>query len=844
MKLPSSLLREFASAANGQNENKTNNTAYGIVQITEGRTYVRLDGTESLTPVNSVSNVRQGDRVMVTIENHTATILGNVTSPSATNQDVVDLSDRINGKSKIIYSSGPPTGTDYTAGDTYFDTNNEYKLYVFNGTQWVEQAFGENAIAANAIRAGHIAAGAVTADKIAANAITANKLFVGDMSNLATVNENDPDSMVLTTDYKTKIVSQRVVKDPPDPEDKPEGQQYLPLAQLHIPNFLKLNDELYYFIRLRGESVSRSVRLGIYIYDKDGNFIGRNTSDALALTTTMQAFSGTITIANDSSWTSGKTWSDADNYSLLISDSKVNGVYDNLRMMQAVVRKKGTGELIVNGTITADNLHSGAVTTDKLDAGAVTTAKLDAGAVTTAKLDAGAVTTDKLDAGAVTTAKLDAGAVTTVKLDAGAVTAAKIAANAVTAEKIAAESITADKIMVGMDNLATVNEWDDKSMAMKPSGYHTTTAVINSTTGLKAIIKADDEGNADDSTTHMALSKYGVPSIFTTGDEIYYSLRARAINTARNISLRIGAWDKDKNWLGSIYKTIALTTSFQKFTGTITLENQSTWAWSSNSENLPIAASYFIYINDPNGSGDQLRVMQVEIRKKNTGSLIVGGQIEGASFKTAAGRGYTVTFNNLTNAVTVSRNASDDIFANLDHSGLKYIESDGTERTALYPMIYNENGVAMTTTYGWMCPNVFFADYMCTSNGMVVTTKNLHSVEEKFNGDNDVDILATATQTTIAPSNASNWTTNGGCWYYKIGTRVHLHIAVTGLTANTNTVVRTMSAGRRPVDTVFAAGRGQTGSDFASMWVSSDGKVTVRSTTTYAAIDIEYDAFN
>ena len=90
----------------------------------------------------------------------------------------------------------------------------------------------------------------------------------------------------------------------------------------------------------------------------------------------------------------------------------------------------------------------------------------------------------------------------------------------------------------------------------------------------------------------------------------------------------------------------------------------------------------------------------------------------------------------------------------------------------------------------------------------------------------------------------SPWSTLGGCYYYKIGTRVHLHIAVTGLTANTNTTVYTMESGFRPYGTVVAAGRGNNGSTFASMWVSTAGVVTVRSANTQAAVDIEYDAFN
>jgi hypothetical protein len=54
------------------------------------------------------------------------------------------------------------------------------------------------------------------------------------------------------------------------------------------------------------------------------------------------------------------------------------------------------GDLVVPGTITADQLAANCVTAVKINAGAVTTDALNAGSVTTEKLSAGAVTADKM----------------------------------------------------------------------------------------------------------------------------------------------------------------------------------------------------------------------------------------------------------------------------------------------------------------------------------------------------------------------------------------------------------------------------------------------------------------
>jgi hypothetical protein len=57
-------------------------TVYGTV-VYDGKVYVKFDGSELLTPVSTTVNVADGDRVAVEIQNHTATITGNITDPSA-----------------------------------------------------------------------------------------------------------------------------------------------------------------------------------------------------------------------------------------------------------------------------------------------------------------------------------------------------------------------------------------------------------------------------------------------------------------------------------------------------------------------------------------------------------------------------------------------------------------------------------------------------------------------------------------------------------------------------------------------------------------------------------------
>lgn len=89
MALSNDLITQFAKISNKKEDRKKESIVYGTVEI-DGTTYVKIDGSELRTPVTTTSDVKNGDRVTVTIKNHNAVITGNITSPSVNfNSDVV-----------------------------------------------------------------------------------------------------------------------------------------------------------------------------------------------------------------------------------------------------------------------------------------------------------------------------------------------------------------------------------------------------------------------------------------------------------------------------------------------------------------------------------------------------------------------------------------------------------------------------------------------------------------------------------------------------------------------------------------------------------------------------------
>jgi hypothetical protein len=81
------------------------------------------------------------------------------------------------GKNTIYYSATQPTGATFATDDTWFDTDDGYKIYTWNGTSWSGFELGNNAIAS--ISATKITAGSLAANVIVTSAIDAGQISAG-----------------------------------------------------------------------------------------------------------------------------------------------------------------------------------------------------------------------------------------------------------------------------------------------------------------------------------------------------------------------------------------------------------------------------------------------------------------------------------------------------------------------------------------------------------------------------------------------------------------------------------------------------------------------------------------
>ena len=102
MSLSSELIDQLVKVTQNTEPRDKDNTAYGTVVIMGSKKYVKIDGSDLMTPVSSTVAVENGDRVIVTIKSHSATVTGNTSSPAASDKKVTELGTKISDFEIVI----------------------------------------------------------------------------------------------------------------------------------------------------------------------------------------------------------------------------------------------------------------------------------------------------------------------------------------------------------------------------------------------------------------------------------------------------------------------------------------------------------------------------------------------------------------------------------------------------------------------------------------------------------------------------------------------------------------------------------------------------------------------
>lgn len=94
MNLSSDLISQFVKATKDDKKVSNEATVFGTI-VYDGKPYVKLDGSDLLTPVTTTTDVVDEERVTVMIKDHSAIITGNMSSPSARTDDLKETAAEI-----------------------------------------------------------------------------------------------------------------------------------------------------------------------------------------------------------------------------------------------------------------------------------------------------------------------------------------------------------------------------------------------------------------------------------------------------------------------------------------------------------------------------------------------------------------------------------------------------------------------------------------------------------------------------------------------------------------------------------------------------------------------------
>ena len=113
-------------------------------------------------------------------------------------------------------------------------------------------------------------------------------------------------------------------------------------------------------------------------------------------------------------------------------------------------------------------------------------------------------------------------------------------------------------------------------------------------------------------------------------------------------------------------------------------------------------------------------------------------------------------------------------------------------------------------------------------------------------GYEEVDETAVNLKTSIihyvTPTVGSNYELYGNTYYYKVGSRVHVHVGIS-INAKTYTEIFTLPVGFRPKTMLGFVAPGSGLDNFAGLQIQPDGKVATIAKNGYVIADMEFDTF-
>lgn len=314
------------------------------------------------------------------------------------------------GGVKVFYQTSTPSHSGAANSAIWYDTDDGYKLYVWNGGSFVASALGSGAlgtgsvtgtiIAANTITAGNIVGDTITAAQIASNAITTDELAAGSVTAkhlvIGTLGYEPVNNGFEVVDGSNNAVgwtkdssgtgSGATVTTTTTGGNFSSGTRGLSLTSIAAgtarvysdPFPLALNTAYPVFMSatMRSSSGTPAYVLQLITYTDAAGTTGASakTVNSGTLTTTFAKYGGNLILTADSTVRSAR-------WAVLLNTASATVYVDNVE-----------AGLAVNGTRIAD----GSITTSMITAGGINASAITAGTITTDRMTAGTIDADRL----------------------------------------------------------------------------------------------------------------------------------------------------------------------------------------------------------------------------------------------------------------------------------------------------------------------------------------------------------------------------------------------------------------------------------------------------------------
>lgn len=260
------------------------------------------------------------------------------------------LDKKIQNKNSVYYQISAPSGSDYRINDVWFDTDNNNLMHMWDGSSWIPKTFGATAISDNSISTEKLYGDTAIMQQIISGSIQANSIAIGDYTNYCQLNELSASKFGFDIESDAGgswFVSNPVKRDKQISEWYPAKSGDKFLIKYQIATSLKGNTS-------SGGTNSVYVPSRIALFTRDGTHANRTYNFATPTTPSDDSLSVVdvaciITLPTPSDRTVAE-------FAVYLQTESYGNFSGTLKIRNVQVRRMTTGELIVNGSVTADKI--------------------------------------------------------------------------------------------------------------------------------------------------------------------------------------------------------------------------------------------------------------------------------------------------------------------------------------------------------------------------------------------------------------------------------------------------------------------------------------------------------